>query len=171
MLSRRTHVLCECTDKTAWGGVWHDGAGYRSGPCRRRSSEALQRALYGSRGDLPPDRRARTRRSVHRRSVFLLVLPSVNTDLLYPPDIIQSGSPIWTTALKASFSSPSSSDPAFSALRFSSSLTAFRGPPRGTRRKHDPVPLSVVQDRVNSLLEERKITTVGGFVRLPDDVD
>ena len=33
------------------------------------------------------------------------------------------------------------------------------------------MPLSVVQDRVNSLLEERKITTVGGFVLLPDDVD
>ncbi|KAM5532001.1 hypothetical protein V8D89_014335 [Ganoderma adspersum] len=38
-------------------------------------------------------------------------------------------------------------------------------------KKHDPVPLSVVQDRVNSLLEERKVTTVGGFVPLPDDVD
>ena len=38
-------------------------------------------------------------------------------------------------------------------------------------RKHDLVPLSVVQDRVNSLLEERKITTIGGFVPLLDDVD
>ena len=33
------------------------------------------------------------------------------------------------------------------------------------------MPLNVVQDRVNSLLEERKVTTVGGFVPLPDDVD
>ena len=33
------------------------------------------------------------------------------------------------------------------------------------------MPLSVVQDMVNSLLEQRKITTVGGFVPLPDDVD
>ncbi|PIL32083.1 hypothetical protein GSI_06788 [Ganoderma sinense ZZ0214-1] len=33
-------------------------------------------------------------------------------------------------------------------------------------KKHDPVPLDVVTDRVNDLLEERKITTVGGFVPL-----
>ncbi|PIL28052.1 hypothetical protein GSI_09804 [Ganoderma sinense ZZ0214-1] len=37
-------------------------------------------------------------------------------------------------------------------------------------KKHDPVPLDVVKDRVNNLLKSRKVTTVGGFVPLPEDV-
>ncbi|TBU42613.1 LamB/YcsF family protein [Dichomitus squalens] len=37
-------------------------------------------------------------------------------------------------------------------------------------KKHDPVPLSVVKDRVNTLLGENRITTIGGFVPLPEDV-
>ncbi len=49
-------------------------------------------------------------------------------------------------------------------------MRVSRGPTRGVRRKHDPVPLGVVQDRVNGLLEQRKVTTVDGFVELPEDV-
>ncbi|CDO72567.1 hypothetical protein BN946_scf184983.g50 [Trametes cinnabarina] len=37
-------------------------------------------------------------------------------------------------------------------------------------KKHDPVPLSVVQDRVKRLLEEQKITTVSGQLPLPAGV-
>ncbi|KAH9850512.1 lactam utilization protein lamb [Lenzites betulinus] len=38
-------------------------------------------------------------------------------------------------------------------------------------KKHDPVPLSVVRDRVNSLLQQRRITTVSGFLPLAEGVN
>ncbi|CDO72569.1 hypothetical protein BN946_scf184983.g52 [Trametes cinnabarina] len=37
-------------------------------------------------------------------------------------------------------------------------------------KKHDPVPLCVVQDKVKRLLEEQKITTVSGQLPLPAGV-
>ncbi|KAI0667168.1 lactam utilization protein lamb [Trametes maxima] len=37
-------------------------------------------------------------------------------------------------------------------------------------KKHDPVPLSVVKDRVNKLLEEKQITTTTGFLPLGEGV-
>ena len=50
------------------------------------------------------------------------------------------------------------------------SLFYVRPSPLHLFRKHDPVPLNVVKDRVNALLGEKKITTVDGFVPLPEDV-
>ncbi|RDX40071.1 LamB/YcsF family protein [Lentinus brumalis] len=37
-------------------------------------------------------------------------------------------------------------------------------------KKHDPVPVDAVRDRVNRLLQEQKITTVSGALPLPDGV-
>ncbi|KAI0820845.1 lactam utilization protein lamb [Trametes gibbosa] len=38
-------------------------------------------------------------------------------------------------------------------------------------KKHDPVPLSAVRDRVNNLLERRRITTISGFLPLAEGVN